>query len=83
MGTLPSASRSNPQPSGSNGVAIATVNLRESPDATSRILGWVGSGGYVKIVATAFSPQGNLYYKVTTASGASGWVYSHWVLRTQ
>jgi cell wall-associated NlpC family hydrolase len=82
VGTLPSASRSNPQPADSNGVAIATVNLRESPDATSRILGWVGSGGYVKIVATAFSPQGNLYYEVTTASGASGWVYSHWVLRT-
>jgi hypothetical protein len=82
VGTLPAATRSNPQPSGSNGVAIATVNLREAPDATSRILGWVGSGGYVKIVATAFSPEGNLYYKVTTASGASGWVYSRWVLRT-
>jgi cell wall-associated NlpC family hydrolase len=82
VGTLPASSRSNPQPEDSNGVAIATVNLREQPDATSRILGWVGSGGYVKIVATAFSPQGNLYYKVTTASGASGWVYSHWVLRT-
>jgi cell wall-associated NlpC family hydrolase len=82
VGTLPAASRTNPQPSGSNGVAIATVNLRETPDATSRILGWVGSGGYVTIVSTAFSPQGNLYYQVTTASGASGWVYSHWVLRT-
>jgi cell wall-associated NlpC family hydrolase len=83
VGTLPSTSRTNPQPEGSNGVAIATVNLREQPDATSRILGWVGSGGYVKIIGTAFSPQGNLYYKVSTASGASGWVYSHWVLRTQ
>jgi hypothetical protein len=81
-GTLPSASRTNPQPENSNGVAIATVNLREAPDATSRILGWVGSGGYVTIVGTAFSPEGNLYYKVTTASGSSGWVYSHWVLRT-
>jgi hypothetical protein len=82
VGTLPAASKNNPQPTGSNGVAIATVNLREGPDATSRILGWVGSGGYVTIVGTAFSPEGNLYYKVTTASGASGWVYSHWVLRT-
>jgi uncharacterized membrane protein YgcG len=81
VGTLPST-RTNPQPVGSNGVSIATVNLRELPDATSRILGWVGSGGYVRIIDTAFSPQGNLYYKVTTASGASGWVYSHWVLRT-
>jgi hypothetical protein len=81
-GVLPPATRNNPQPSDSNGVAIATVNLRELPDATSRILGWVGSSGYVKIVGTAFSPQGSLYYKVTTASGASGWVYSRWVLRT-
>jgi hypothetical protein len=82
VGTLEAATKSNPQPSGSNGVAIATVNLREAPDATSRILGWVGSSAYVKIAATAFSPEGNLYYKVTTASGASGWVYSRWVLRT-
>jgi cell wall-associated NlpC family hydrolase len=82
VGTLPAATRANPRPSGANGVAIATVNLRELPDATSRILGWVGNGGYVTIVSTAFSPQGNLYYQVTTASGASGWVYSHWVLRT-
>lgn len=82
VGTLPAATKSNPQPTDSNGVAIATVNLRELPDATSRILGWVGSGGYVTIVGTAFSPEGNLYYKVTTATGAEGWVYSHWVLRT-
>ncbi|MEO8625916.1 MAG: NlpC/P60 family protein [Candidatus Limnocylindrales bacterium] len=82
VGTLPTTSKSNPQPTNSNGVAIATVNLREQSDVTSRILGWVGSGAYVKIVGTAFSPEGNLYYKVTTASGASGWVYSHWVLRT-
>ena len=82
VGTLPAETRSNPQPEDSNGVAIATVNLRELPDATSRILGWVGSGGYVRIVGTAFSPEGNLYYKVTTASGTSGWVYSRWVLRT-
>lgn len=82
VGTLPAATKDNPQPADSNGVAIATVNLRELPDATSRILGWVGSNGYVKIVGTAFSPEGNLYYKVTTATGAAGWVYSHWVLRT-
>jgi cell wall-associated NlpC family hydrolase len=83
VGTLPTVSRSNPKPTGTNGVAIATVNLRESTDPASRILGWVGSGGYVKIVGSAYSPQGNLYFQVTTASGATGWVYSRWVLNTQ
>jgi len=81
VGTLPAA-RSNQQPAGYNGVAIATVNLRESPDATSRILGWVGSGGFVRIVERAYSPQGNLYYRVQTPSGTTGWVYSRWVLNT-
>jgi len=81
VGALP-ATRTNSKPAGFNGVAIATVNLRESPDATSRILGWVGSGGFVRIVERAYSPQGNLYYRVQTASGATGWVYSRWVLNT-
>jgi cell wall-associated NlpC family hydrolase len=80
VGTLPTASRANRPPAGFNGVAIATVNLRESPDVTSRILGWVGSGGFVRIVEQAFSPQGNLYFRVQTPSGATGWVYSRWVL---
>jgi cell wall-associated NlpC family hydrolase len=82
IGTLPTATRSNRPPAGFNGVAIATVNLRESPDVTSRILGWVGSGGFVRIIGKSYSPQGNLYYQVETPSGSSGWVYSRWVLNT-
>jgi cell wall-associated NlpC family hydrolase len=81
VGTLPTTRSNNT--AGFNGVAIATVNLRESPDATSRILGWVGSGGFVRIVDQAYSPQGNLYYKVQMPSGTTGWVYSRWVLNTQ
>ena len=81
-GTLPITRNVKP-PTGSNGVAIATVNLREQPDATSRILGWVGSGGFMRIVDEAYSPQGNLYYQVETASGSTGWVYGRWVLNIQ
>ncbi|MEP7159103.1 MAG: SH3 domain-containing protein, partial [Chloroflexota bacterium] len=70
------------RPDGSNGMVIATLNLRETADTTSRIVGWVGSGAFVRIVGQAFSPQGYLYYNVEAANGSSGWVYSRWVLNT-
>ena len=65
-----------------NGIAIATLNLREQADSQSRILGWIGTGAYVRIVGQAFSPQGYLYFQVQTPNGKTGWVYSRWVLNT-
>ena len=81
VGALPAA-RPNRQPTGFNGVAIATVNLRELPDSESRIVDWLGTGGYVHVISRAFSPQGYLYYQVETVNGKTGWIYSRWVLET-
>jgi cell wall-associated NlpC family hydrolase len=80
-GVLPASEATN-VPEGSNGMVIATLNLRETADTSSRIVGWVGSGAYVRIIGRAFSPQGYLYFNVETANGSSGWVYSRWVLNT-
>jgi cell wall-associated NlpC family hydrolase len=76
------ADNSVARPDGANGMVIATLNLRETADTSSRIVGWVGSGAFVRIIGQAFSPQGYLYYNVETDSGSSGWVYSRWVLKT-
>jgi cell wall-associated NlpC family hydrolase len=80
-GVLP-ADNSAARPDGSNGMVIATLNLRETADTSSRIVGWVGSGAYVRVIGQAFSPQGYLYFNVETDGGSSGWVYSRWVLQT-
>ena len=77
-----SADHAAARPEGANAMVVATLNLRETADTSSRIVGWVGSNAFVRIIGQAFSPQGYLYYNVETVNGSSGWVYSRWVLKT-
>jgi hypothetical protein len=80
-GVLP-ADHAADRPESTNAMVVATLNLRETADTSSRIVGWVGSSTFVRIIGQAFSPQGYLYYNVETVNGSSGWVYSRWVLKT-
>ena len=68
----------NGQPAGTNAVAIGTMNIRTSADPDARIIGWVGRGGYFKIVGQGTSPAGYAWYQIQTRSGKSGWVYARW-----
>jgi cell wall-associated NlpC family hydrolase len=81
-GTLPDLSGEAVRPPGFNGITIATLNLREQADSDSRIVGWIGSGAYVRIIGQTFSPQGFQYFQVETPNGKIGWVYSRWVLNS-
>ena len=72
----------NGQPSGTNAIATGTMNIRTSADPSAKVVGWIGRGGYFKIVAQGNSPGGFLWYQIQTKSGKSGWVYSRWVQPT-
>ncbi len=66
-------------PARANAVATGTMNVRITADPGARILGWIGRGGYFRIVDQGRSPGGYLWYEVVTKSGKHGWVYSRWV----
>ena len=66
------------QPSGTNAIATGTMNIRTAADPNAKIVGWIGRGGYFKIVDQGNSPGGYLWYQIQTKSGKSGWVYSRW-----
>ena len=72
----------NGQPSGTNAIATGTMNIRTSADPSAKVVGWIGRGGYFKIVDQGNSPGGFLWYQIQTKSGKSGWVYSRWVQPT-
>jgi len=66
------------QPTGMNAIATGTMNIRTDADPNAHIVGWIGRGGYFKIVDQGTSPGGYLWYKIQTKSGKVGWVYSRW-----
>jgi hypothetical protein len=68
-----------PAPDAARGVATGTLNLRQSPDPSARIVGWVSRGTTFRILGSDKSPSGYLWYKIETTSGRQGWLFSHWV----
>lgn len=58
--------------------ATGTSNLRTAADPHSRVIGWISRGTAFKILDTGNSPAGYVWYKIQTASGKQGWVWSYW-----
>jgi cell wall-associated NlpC family hydrolase len=69
----------NPAPDSAKGVAKGTMNLRESPDPSARIVGWISRGTTFRIVGSGNSASGYRWYKIETTSGRQGWLFGHWV----
>jgi cell wall-associated NlpC family hydrolase len=64
---------------GTQATATGTLNMRDSADPDSRIIGWVSPGQQFRIIGRANSPSGWLWYQVRTPSGKVGWLFSYWV----
>jgi hypothetical protein len=62
-----------------NGFAAGTLNLRQDPTSTARIVGWVSRGTHFKILDKHTSDSGWLWYRIQTASGRQGWLFGYWV----
>lgn len=63
---------------GRRGVTIGTLNVRRDPDPNARIVGWIARGREFNLVDTGRSPSGWLWYRIETASGKQGWIWSYW-----
>jgi murein DD-endopeptidase len=60
------------------GMATGSLNVRAEPDPAAHIVGVVQMGAEFTILGGAHSPSGWLWLEVETASGAVGWIWSHW-----
>ena len=57
------------------------VNIRSEADATSTSLGKVNSGDKVTIIEEKTNAQNVLWYKVTTATGTTGYIKAEFITK--
>jgi len=61
------------------GLAVGSMNVRDTAGSASTIISWVTRGQTVDIIDSTKTSGGALWYEIRKPSGKEGWVWSGWM----